>query len=121
MFGELVDRPNANTNAPTNRDDEKIGAIVLDRLALDWTFVGGSYYLIDSSVQKTLTVPTSVEYNGKTATIMVRPLTAPDTLKVTGNTVTFGTPSARRIAAFVVRAKYDGGCYERYFETHLSI
>lgn len=121
VFGELVDRPNANTNAPTNRDDEKIGAIVLDRLALDWTFVSGSYYLIDSGVQKTLTVPTSVEYNGKTATITVRPLTAPDTLTVTGNTVTFGTPSARRIAAFVVRAEYDGGCYERYFETHLSI
>lgn len=121
VFGKLVDRPNANTNAPTNRDDEKIGAIVLDRLALDWTFVSGSYYLIDSGVQKTLTVPTSVEYNGKTATITVRPLTAPDTLTVTGNTVTFGTPSARRIAAFVVRAEYDGGCYERYFETHLSI
>ncbi len=121
VFGELVDRPNANTNAPTNRDDEKIGAIVLDRLALDWTFVGGSYYLIDSSVQKTLTVPASVEYNGKTATITVRPLTAPDTLTVTGNSVMFGTPSARRIAAFVVRAEYDGGCYERYFETHFSI
>ena len=119
VFGELVDRPNANTNAPVSRDDEKIGAIVLDRLALDWDFVENSYYLIDSSVKKTLTVPTSVEYNGKTAMVTVRAVSAPDTLTVTGNTVTFGSSSVRAIAAFVVRAEYDGGCYERYFETHL--
>lgn len=119
VFGELVDRPNANTNVPVSRDDEKIGAIVLDRLALDWDFVENSYYLIDSSVKKTLTVPTSVEYNGKTAMVTVRAVSAPDTLTVTGNTVTFGSSSVRAIAAFVVRAEYDGGCYERYFETHL--